>query len=713
MFALSVVSPTDDVTPTQDVGALRVFVVEDNETDRWSFSEVLRSRGALVVTCASGEDALEALDDGMPDLILLNLKLPGIDGLELCREIRAREDGALPFIIIVTSTDAGGALSDSLSAGADDFLQKPVEPSTMTIRLDISERLIREARSLRSAGGMLPTQAMEMEAFLPRYVEKARSIYIKNNILDQDVFFAVDLTNDTLIRLSPSATSLFGIASQELAKDDAWREFVLPASSPWAEETGPSQGTLAHEYPITSGDGSQKWIRARVRVYRDDDAGTVWADGLLADATEDISARIELAARNSELETLHRLAELTLSAESLEEAYAQMLDLVSEAMGCSVVAIEHLDRERDKLVITSAKGIPAVEEGPVEISLHRTLSSLAIHSQQPVLQNNPGAQKKFTDETLLALNLTSFAAFPLMFGGSANGTLMMGDPKRIFMGDHFERLGVSLAATVATHVERLEAQEAIRESEMRHRTLATQLQQANQELESFAYSVSHDLRAPLRTMQGFAHALVQNFGNELSDEARDYARRIIASGQQSEKLISDLLAYSRLSLERLELMPVELIDVVDQAREQVQADLTESQAHVTVEEPLPAVRGNVTALVQVVANLLSNAVKFVPDDRKPEVRIWSEKREGSVRLWVEDNGVGVPVGQEERIFRVFERLAESGNRPGTGIGLAIVRRGLQRVGGECGVEHLPDGGSGFWIEIPGKRLSWSAGRRSI
>ena len=328
-----------------------------------------------------------------------------------------------------------------------------------------------------------------------------------------------------------------------------------------------------------------------------------------------------------------------MSAESSEEAYAQMLELVSDAMGCSVVAIEHLDHDRDKLVITSAKGIPAVEEGAVEISLHRTLSSLAIRSHQPVLQNDPGARKEFTDETLPALNLTSFAAFPLMVGGSANGTLMMGDPERIFMGDHFEQLGVSLATTLAAYVERLEAQEAIRESEMRHRTLATQLQQANQELESFAYSVSHDLRAPLRTMQGFAHALVQNFG-------------------------SDLLAYSRLSFERLELMPVELNAVVDQAREQVQADLTESQAHVTVEEPLPTVRGNVTALVQVVANLLSNAVKFVPDDRKPEVRIWSEEREGNVRLWVEDNGVGVPVGQEERIFRVFERLTESGNRAG-------------------------------------------------
>ena len=251
MFALSGVSPTDDVTPTLDVGALRVLVVEDNETDRWFFSEVLRFRDALVVACASGEDALETLDDGMPDLILLDLKFPGIDGLEVCREIRAREGGALPFIIIATATDAGEALSDALSAGDDDFLQKPVEASTMVIRLDISERLIREARSLRSAEGMLLTQALEMEAFF-------------NNTLGHDVFFAVDLTNDTLIRLSPSAISLFGIASQELAKDDAWREFVLPAGSPWAEEPGPSQGTLAHEYRITSGDGSKKWIRASV-----------------------------------------------------------------------------------------------------------------------------------------------------------------------------------------------------------------------------------------------------------------------------------------------------------------------------------------------------------------------------------------------------------------------------------------------------------------
>jgi signal transduction histidine kinase/DNA-binding response OmpR family regulator len=696
MSALSVVSPQDDVQPAAHDGALRVLLIEDNETDRWFFSEVLRSRGHLVVACSSGEDALETLDEAMPDLVLLDLQLPGIDGLEVCRRIRARDDGTLPFVILVTSTDEGDVLSDVLSAGADDFLKKPIEASTMVIRLDIAERRIRDGLSLRHAEIALRTQSLEMEALF-------------NNI--HDVFFSVDVTNDKLIQLSPATISLFGLSSDSMSKGGVWREYILPMDDAWTEAPD-AANQVTHEYEVTTADGRRKWIRASVRFHKDSTTDAVRADGLLSDATEQVKSRSELAERNRELETLHDLAGLTLSAQSLEEAYSQMLELISNAMGCSVVAIEHLDRDRDKLVITAAKGIPAVDEGAVEIPLHRTLSGLAIRSNQPVLENDPGSRKEYSDETLLGLNLKSFAAFPLMVGGSANGTLLLGDVERVALDADFEKLGRSLATTVAAYVERLEAEEAIRESEGRYRALATELQQANQELESFAYSVSHDLRAPLRTMQGFAHALIQNFGSELSEEARDYAQRIIASGQQSEKLISDLLSYSRLSFERLELMPVELMAVVDQAREQVQGDLDESKAHLTVDEPLPAVRGNLTALVQVVANLLSNAVKFVPDDRKPEVRIRSEERGDNVRLWVEDNGVGVPTGQEERIFRVFERLAESGNRPGTGIGLAIVRRGMQRVGGDCGVERLPDGGSAFWIELPPHRRSSRSARRA-
>jgi len=153
----------------------------------------------------------------------------------------------------------------------------------------------------------------------------------------------------------------------------------------------------------------------------------------------------------------------------------------------------------------------------------------------------------------------------------------------------------------------------------------------------------------------------------------------------------------------MDLKPVELKAVMSAAMEQVQADIEESGAQVEVADDLPSVLGNHTTLVQVTANLLANAVKFVPSSRKPEVVISAEEHDDQVRVSITDNGIGIPEGQEERIFRVFERLTEGSEHPGTGIGLAIVRKGMQRIGGTCGVERLPDQGSRFWIEVPKER----------
>src|SRR6185436_17828662 len=144
-----------------------------------------------------------------------------------------------------------------------------------------------------------------------------------------------------------------------------------------------------------------------------------------------------------------------------------------------------------------------------------------------------------------------------------------------------------------------------------------------------------------------------------------YAQRIIASGQMSEILIRDLLAYSRLSFEGLDLQPVPLTKVVSAARDQLEGDLRETNTDIAVEGELPQVLGQITTLVQVVANLISNAIKFVPIGKRPWIRIRAEENDRYVRLWVQDNGIGIPPGQEDRIFRVFERLTEVGARPGT------------------------------------------------
>ena len=227
-----------------------------------------------------------------------------------------------------------------------------------------------------------------------------------------------------------------------------------------------------------------------------------------------------------------------------------------------------------------------------------------------------------------------------------------------------------------------------------------ELQERNEELEAFGYSISHDLRAPLRAMQGFSQILLDEYGDRLDDEGRRYAGRIVAGATRMDQLIRDLLAYSRISREQLEPVPVNLSRIVKTALEQIDAELAERGADVKVQEPLPAVVGHAATLSQVVANLLGNGAKFMPPGRVPHLNVRAEPGREVVRLWVEDNGIGIQPEHQERIFGVFERLHANDEYPGTGIGLAIVRKGIERMGGRVGVESTPGQGSRFWIELP-------------
>ncbi len=231
-----------------------------------------------------------------------------------------------------------------------------------------------------------------------------------------------------------------------------------------------------------------------------------------------------------------------------------------------------------------------------------------------------------------------------------------------------------------------------------------QLADANHELETFSYSVSHDLRAPLRAMQGFAQALLEDYGGRLDSTGQHYAGRIVSAAERMDLLIQDLLAYSRLGRLALDLAPVELDAVVRDALALQDAELKERRARVNVDTPLPRVRAHAATLRQVVANLVSNAAKFVATGTEPRVRVRAEEHDDRVRLWVEDNGIGVAPEHHERVFRVFERLHGIESYPGTGIGLAIVRKGMERMGGRSGVESEPGRGSRFWIEFPHEGL---------
>lgn len=235
------------------------------------------------------------------------------------------------------------------------------------------------------------------------------------------------------------------------------------------------------------------------------------------------------------------------------------------------------------------------------------------------------------------------------------------------------------------------------------------LQASNEELEAFSYSVSHDLRAPVRSMQGFARVLLEDYGETLDEAAKDYLNRIISGACRMDNLIQDLLVYSRLGHTNLSLGPVSLLSLAQEIASQMSGEIEAAGAEIQIAEDLPEVLANKMALGQALTNLIGNGMKFVAKDTKPTVRIEAETIGTMVRLWIKDNGIGIAEEHQSRVFRVFERLHSNEVYPGTGIGLAIVRKAIERMNGRVGLESEVGKGSRFWIELPALLTPVAAG----
>ncbi len=216
------------------------------------------------------------------------------------------------------------------------------------------------------------------------------------------------------------------------------------------------------------------------------------------------------------------------------------------------------------------------------------------------------------------------------------------------------------------------------------------------ELEHFSYTITHDMRAPLRAMKGFGEVVNELCAECPAQEPRGFLQRIIVSADRMDALIRDALSYSRAVRQEL---PLDRVDPGALLRGMLDSypEFQRSKAKIEIENELPLVMGNEAGLTQCFSNLLGNAVKFVDPNRRPEIRIRAELRQGWVRIWVEDNGIGISKEMLPRVFDMFSRGQKGYD--GTGVGLALVRKVIDRMRGRLGVESVPGAGSRFWIEL--------------
>lgn len=266
---------------------------------------------------------------------------------------------------------------------------------------------------------------------------------------------------------------------------------------------------------------------------------------------------------------------------------------------------------------------------------------------------------------------------------------------------------ISSRKAIEENLQRAEAElrQYARELESRVADRTEKLSASVKSLESFCYSIAHDLRAPLRGIHGLCSVIRDDYGSHFDSAGLEYLLRIFAAVERLDRLIQDLLEYGRINKEENTGTPTDLARELEALRSELKLEIEQRGAVIEVLSPLPRLAVNSAIVGQIFRNLLTNALKFVPAGTQPHIKIWAEPGPGKMRIAIRDNGIGIKPEHHERIFRLFERLHSEQDYPGTGLGLALVKKGVEGAGGTISVESQHGQGSCFFLEFPSRMVS--------
>jgi PAS domain S-box-containing protein len=421
-----------------------------------------------------------------------------------------------------------------------------------------------------------------------------------------------------------------------------------------ALETG---GEYEAEYRVRNADGEIRWVFARGHVECDEAGNAEAFPGALTDITERKRAELEAEKQRRQLETLFRVLPVGAVVADADGALVRANAAAREIWGGDVFDADSVDEYEKYTAVWADSG------EPVELE-ERTMSQ--------VLRG-----EEVTEPNVYEIRT---------FDGERRIIMEHGMPVRNERGD------VDRAVVTLTDItERREYQRRLEET-------VDRLETSNERLEQFAYAASHDLQEPLRMVSSYLQLIESRYGDLFDDDGEEFLQFAIDGAERMRSMIDGLLAYSRVETGGNPLEPTDLERVLDDVLDDVQFRLEESGAELTV-DALPRVNGDADQLRQVFQNLLRNAIEYSGDE-PPTIRVDAERLDGTWKIAVRDEGIGIDPDDQERVFEVFQRLHGRGEHEGMGIGLALCQRIVERHDGEIWIDSEPGSGTTVFVTLP-------------
>jgi PAS domain S-box-containing protein len=449
-------------------------------------------------------------------------------------------------------------------------------------------------------------------------------------------------------------------------------------------------------------DGSVVWARRTMSIVRDEDGKPQYVISIV----EDITQRKEVEQRQA----IEHAVTLALSESiSIEEAIPRVIRIVCENLGYAYGARRVFDA-RDGVLRTMESwhvaDLPAEEfqrtsAQSVDSSRRGGLNRQVWETAEPVwIEDVAEATTLRRREAALGAGLNSAFAFPIHVHGDFYGVVEFFARDKRPRDERVLQIAHTITRQVGQFIGRNLAQAALREANEQLKEQADELARSNAELEQFAYVASHDLQEPLRMVSSYTQLIMRRSGERLDNDAKEFMGFVVDGAARMKQLIEDLLAYSRVGTHGKELKPTDCGSALDKALVNLRGSIQENAAVVT-HDPLPTVDADDSQLVQLFQNLIGNAIKFRGTE-PPSVHVSAQDDGQAWVFGVADKGIGIEPQYFERIFMVFQRLHGKAEYPGTGIGLAICKKVVDRHGGRIWVESQPGAGSKFCFAIPKK-----------